>query len=400
MSEPIVPKISKETDAQENAAPEKQDLTSEEVRQLAGLAIDAIGGKISAEKITPENFKEKIENAILDGVQGLPELLAEKLKKVDIESFNARAEELLSKIAETEDTKNLAELQIELIYQYIGIISRVQNGGDKGFTPALAKEFQGLDCSLSTWALKEKLQNSKVPHISFEFGYPPEHAVALITLADGRRIYTDAQDGFVEEPNLEQEQVSDPQNTDTAYPIFEITSSKRILGHLPDGGEVTHTRPEGGEFHHKYFGARKDGLLHTLGNMHMLLNPGSITFYSESARRFRAGLGMPEMEPSLYQSWKAVVERWQAAGAKDSQWDDYLKKGMDDQLSQAYEYEKEWPKYWEKFDRLVEKIAGGKTIYETEFFEKDKEYQRGFQSAESAARDQKEIDEVKRDLGI
>ena len=91
---------------------------------------------------------------------------------------------------------------------------------------------QGIDCSLSAWALKEKLQSATGPNLSFEFGYPPGHAVGIITVADGKRLYVDAQNGFVEEVELQQ--VSDPKDPNMAYPIFEVISSKRMSGNLPD----------------------------------------------------------------------------------------------------------------------------------------------------------------------
>jgi len=380
------------------ALPEKKELTPEEARQLAGVAIEAVSGKKLEGELTTENIEEKIENSILDGVRGLPESLAEKLNTVDASVLNGKAAELLSQISQEQNPQRLAELQTELIYQYIGVISRVQNGGDKGFVPSVAKEVDGLDCSLSAWALKEKLQSAGITNMSFEFGYPPGHAVGVIKVADGRRLYVDAQNGFVEEVELGQ--VTDPNNPDTAYPIFEVRASKRIAGHLPNEGEVTRARQEGSDYVPQYLGVRKDGLLHTLGNMHMLANPGSPTFYTESAKRFREGIGMPEPEPVLYEAGKRTLERWQAAGAVDADWDKYVTEGMGEKLPQAVEYNQQWSKYWEKFNRLVDKIAGGKTIYDTKFGELEEKHHTDYSEVQRKVADQRKIDEIKKDLGI
>lgn len=378
--------------------PEKKELTPEETRQLAGVAIEAISGQKLEGEITAANLEEKIENSILDGVRGLPESLAEKLNTVDASLLNGKATELLTQISQEQNPQRLAELQTELIYQYIGVISRVQNGGDKGFVPSVAKEVGGLDCSLSAWALKEKLQSAGVSNISFEFGFPPGHAVGVIKVADGRRLYVDAQNGFVEEVDLEQ--VNDPDNPDTAYPIFEVKASKRIAGHLPNEGEVTRARQEGSDYVPQYLGVRKDGLLHTLGNMHMLANPGSPTFYTEAAKRFREGVGMPEPEPVLYEAGKKTLERWQAAGAVDADWDKYVAEEMGEKLPQAVEYNQQWSKYWEKFNRLVDKVAGGKTIYDTKFGELEEKHHADYSETQRKAADQRKIDEIKKDLGI
>lgn len=342
------------------ALPDKKELSLNPV-DAAGVAIAAIRGdevakEITAEEITAENLMKNIEDSILEGVRKLPELFADKLNTVDAVGLNDRANNLLSKIKQEQDPKKQAELQTQLIYQYIGIISSVQNGGDKGFIPSVAKEVDGLDCSLSAWALKEKLQSAEVPNMYFEFGYLLNHAVAVIKVADDRSLYVDAQNGFVQEVELEE--VKDKDNQDTAYPIFEITKSNRIKGYLPgypDDIETTRARPEGSDYVPQYLGVREDGLLHTLGNMHMLINPNSPTFYTESAKRFRAGIGMLEPDPDLYEAGRNryLLE-------EEVEWEGKLK-------GKAEEYNKNWEKYWEIFKPLIDKVAGGKTIYETKF---------------------------------
>lgn len=353
--------------SQPEVVSQQKKLTPKESARLAGIAIEAISGQSSETEINSENLKTKIENSILDGVKELPEALAEKLKTVDAAILNARAKNLLSQISQEQNTQKIAELQIELIYQYIGVISRVQNGGDKGFVPSVAKEVEGMDCSLSAWALKEKLQSAGVPYLSFEFGYPPGHAVGVIKVADDRQLYVDAQNGFVEEVTLEQ--VIDSNNLDTAYPIFEVKTSKRIAGYLPNEGVVTRTRWEGSDYVPKYLGVREDGLLHSLGNMHMLANPTSPTFYTESARLFREGIGMPEMEPPMYEAGKRAMQKWQADKAGDEELQIYFAKEMGDDLDSTKTYVENWKNYYENFKHLVDEIAGGKTIYDTKFGE-------------------------------
>lgn len=70
----------------------------------------------------------------------------------------------------------------------------------------------------------------------------------------------------------------------------------------------------------KYLGVRKDGVLHTLGNMHMLVNPESPVYGTETARRFREQL-------------------------------------------------KNDPVEWKKFESLVNQVDGGRVIQETHFGE-------------------------------
>ncbi len=328
---------------------EESELAPEEVVELTVIAIEAITGKEPEAEITIKNFAEKIESSIILGVKNLPETLVAEFKTFDIPAHSEKVAELLFKISQENNVKQLSELQMALIGQYINIISKAQNGGDKGFIPAVASEVKGLDCSLSVWSLKEKLQSAGVSDISFEFGYPPGHAVGVVTVADGRLIYVDAQNGFIAEVELEQ--VIDSNNFDTAYPIYKIISSKQILSSLPAEKENAIMQHESSKYMPQYLGVREDGLLHTLGNMHMLINPSSLTFYTESARRFRAGIGMPEPKPGLHY----VRGSNRFSGKKE--------EGVN------AEYNLPWESYWEKFNRLVTKVSGGKTIYETKFGE-------------------------------
>jgi hypothetical protein len=271
------------------AAPE---LSESEIVQFSKNVIEAITGKsTSAEGLSKRNFEEKIEQAIMEGVKGVPEALAER-HGVGTGALNRRAEELLGEMGSETDPSKLSGLQTELIYQYITLISRVQNQADRAFTPALAKETEGMDCSLSAWSLKQKLEAAQVPKLKFEFAYPSDHAAGLITDALGRRLYVDAQNGFIAE--VQTREVQDPKNPDTAYPIHEVISSKIIKGHIPGEGEVAVTRPGGEGYVPKYMGIRQGGALHTVGNLHMLGEPpsgepNSPVYDTDVGRRFREG---------------------------------------------------------------------------------------------------------------
>ncbi len=280
--------------------------------------IKAIGGKtVDIEgSLSVDEIKSRIEATILEEVRGLPEELAQRQGIGEVSAFLARAQELTQKLESEEDLQRRSELQVELVYQYIAAISQVQRTGDKAFTPALARELGEMECSLSAWSLKEKVLSSGVSDISFDFSYSPGHAAALLTVADGKKLYVDAQNGFV--ARVELNQVTDEQNPDTAYPIFEITASEILPGHLPDGREVTLTRPNGSSHMPQYLGISKDGTLHTVGNMHMLINQESPVLNTQVAKQFRATLG-------------------------------------------------ERPSEWATFEKMVEKIADGKVIEETRF---------------------------------
>jgi hypothetical protein len=303
-------------ESSETEKPATPELSGMEIIKLSENALEAITGKSSSvEGLTERNFEEKIEQAILESVKGVPEALAER-HGVDAEALDRRAVELLKDMGSETDPSELARLQTELIYQYITMISRVQNQADRAFTPALAKETEGMDCSLSAWSLKQKLEAAEVPNLKFEFAYPSDHATGFITDAIGRQLYVDAQNGFIAE--VQTQEVRDPKNPDTAYPIYEVTASKIIKGHIPGEGEVAVTRPGGEGYVPKYMGIRQDGALHTVGNLHMLVSPDSPIHDTDVAKRFR-------------------------------------KAFHDD------------PAELDRFQLLVDKIAGGKVIQETGF---------------------------------
>ena len=132
---------------------------------------------------------------------------------------------------------------------------------------------------MSAWSLKEKLSTTNQADLTFDFGYPADHAVGVVTIADGRRLYVDAQNGYIAQVELET--VEDPDQPKTAYPISKIAQSTRL---------TSPRRPDGSDFLPTYLGVRKDGALHTLGNMHMLINRESPVFDTQVAERFRASL--------------------------------------------------------------------------------------------------------------
>ncbi len=312
------------------ASVERKELTPEEFRRFSKTTIETIvGGEFSGELEGNETeIKAAIEQAILDSIKGLPEELAKKLGTVDPAPLKERAGQLLSEIQQESDPQKRAGLQKELIFQHIALISRVQNGGDKGFIPSVAREVDGLDCSLSAWALKEKLASAGVPDLQYEFGYPSGHAVGIVSIADGRKLYVDAQNGFVSE--IEVQQVQDEANPDTAYPIYEVTKSSRLSGNIPGEGEVALARPDGSDYLPKYLGIQESGLLHSIGNLHMLVSKESPTYNTETAARFRDALNNDPAE-------------------------------------------------WEHFQQFVEKIAGGKVIQETEFEKQSQQHRNEYE---------------------
>src|SRR3989344_4516335 len=216
---------------QEAASPE---LSSQEVVGFTNNSIEAIGSNAQGAEITPENFRATLEQSIVERVRGLPERLAEKVGTIDLDDHKKRVEATLEQIRQETSNERLAELQVELISHIISLISKVQNGGDKGFIPSVAEEVEGLDCSLSAWALKEKLAEANLANLKFEFGYPPNHAVGIITDAKGRRLYVDAQNALISEVKLQE--VHDDSVPNTAYRIYEIISSNMIFSDVPQGG--------------------------------------------------------------------------------------------------------------------------------------------------------------------
>lgn len=318
------------TDAAEyNSPAEQRELSPEEFSTYSNIAIETISGDKNAEKILEDEtaLKETIERTILAGVNNLPEKIAENIKTVDPTPFNEQADNIVSALKIETDPSKRAELQKELIFQFITIISRVQNGGDKGIIPSVAREVNGLDCSLSTWSLKEKLASSGVQDITFEFGYPNDHAVGIITVADGKRLYVDAQNGYVAEITLQE--VVDEQNMDTAYPIFEITSHQLLTGTIGNEGKTQLTREDGCDYIPKFLGIQESGTLHTIGNFHMLINRESPLYATEAGASFR--------------------------------------KALDND-----------PKKWKRFELFAEKIAGGKVIQETKFKQLSEEHKKEY----------------------
>lgn len=254
------------------------ELSRQEIASFTNTSIETIGGDAQSE-ITPENFRTALEQSILEKVKSLPERLAAKVDAIDLDDYRARVEATLEQIRKETDNERLAELQVELISHFISLISKVQNGGDKGFIPSVAEEVEGLDCSLGAWALKQKLSEANSANLKFEFGYPPNHAVGIITDATGRRLYVDAQNALISEVQLQE--VHDDSVPNTAYPIYEIISSNMIFSDVPQGGS---------DYVPKYLGIREDGTLHTLGNYHMLVNKESPTYNTETAKKFRESL--------------------------------------------------------------------------------------------------------------
>lgn len=325
-----------------------------------------ITGKQSEfEEVTSEDIQERVEKSMLTSVHGLAEELADELKTVDRQSLQAEAERLTAQISEASDPTQKADLQVQLIFQYITLISRVQNGGDKGFIPSLAKEVRGFDCSLSVWSLKDHLAN--LPDIKFSFGYPSGHAVGIVDIADGRKLYVDAQNGFVSEVEIEER--FDENAGGTAYPIYEVINSRRLSGNTPNEGNISLTRPDGSDYLPKYFGIREDGVLHTIGNMFMLAFPDSPVFFTESGNKFRESIGIPELDKPLAERLKVFLEEWRNAGENYEVLAEQLNNSFSDgELTTINEYRQKCREIYQRnFQPLVDKVAGGKVIQDTKF---------------------------------
>lgn len=265
-------------------------------------SIEAIGGDIVEQvQMNVEEYKEALEQAMLEAVQNLPDELANELGTIDASALEQRAKEIQKALRQEGEEKKRAELQIELIYQFITLISRVQGPGDKAITPALARELKEMDCSLSAWSLKEKIANSGVKDLDFEFGYPANHAVGMVKLADGRQLYVDAQNGFAVEVTLSE--VVDSDKPDTAYPIYEMNVVQKLSAEVPGEGVIEMGRTDGSDHVPQYLGVRTDGALHTLGNMHMLVNPDSSIYNTNVALTFRERLNNDE------DNWQAFQDQ-------------------------------------------------------------------------------------------
>ncbi len=266
-------------------------------------AMEAVGVSIESPESGTEAFIHQFDQAMLEAVHGLPEELAEHFDGIDAEQINEQASEIISQLEQETDPEKRSELQTQLIQTFITLTSNVQGSGMYAFTPSLAREMKELDCSLSAWCLREKLAQSNQDDVQFQFGYPSDHAVGIVTIADGRTLYVDAQNGSIAEVDLEEVSNNGPK---TAYPIFSITESTIL---------TQPARPNGIMHVPQYLGIRQDGALHTLGNMHMLKNKEAPTYNTQTGESFRASLNNDAAE-------------------------------------------------WEKFKRMVDDVAGGEVIQE------------------------------------
>jgi hypothetical protein len=355
-----------------HAVGEKHETTKEEIATYATAANSAVSS--TPTECDADTCKQQLEESVLQGVHDLPERLAARSGTVNPTPYLERASELRAEIEKTTDADELAKLQQELIFQYCAIISRVQNGGDRGITPAVAEEVGGIDCSLSAWCLKEKLQG--VPNLTYRFGSPTGHAVGIVTLANGETLYVDAQNGFA--VNVQMKQVSDEKVSKTAYPIYEVdeSRSKRVTGNLPGEGEVSMTRSDGCDYVPKHFGVREDGLHMTIGNFHMLLHPSSPIFTTEVAKRFRQQLGIPvptaDVEAAFNDASPAAYKRFQSEGKSDDDLENFLREALHERHAiceqEAETYARRCHEKWEEFnDRFVSQITDGATIYDTKY---------------------------------
>ena len=62
--------------------------------------------------------------------------------------------------------------------------------------------------------------------------------------------------------------------------------------------------------------------------MHMFASPTSPIFYSDLGKRFREGIGMPEMEPDLYNACKKAMDKSQIDKPKEEDLSGFLVKEL------------------------------------------------------------------------
>lgn len=154
------------------------------------------------------NSVQNIENELLLELDWLPETIwiqSWVLNKNYVDWYSKYTKHLESQIKTESDLKKKSELQIDLIYQHINLIKQVQWSWSKWFTPKLAKENLELDCSLGSRSLKKKLDDANLWDIKISFWMPPDHTVSIVTLADWRIIYADAQNWYLWEINIKLE---------------------------------------------------------------------------------------------------------------------------------------------------------------------------------------------------
>ncbi len=114
--------------------------------------------------------------------------------------------------------------QLSYVQQVTARVHAVQNGNNACITPRLSRELNGMDCSMSTWAMRHELTQPSAQRagITFAWGAPTGHSVGIVTLSDGETFYADGQGGFVEKIDVGVRQISDESK------VFDIQNWEEI----------------------------------------------------------------------------------------------------------------------------------------------------------------------------
>ncbi|MBM3230987.1 hypothetical protein FJZ28_01525 [Candidatus Peregrinibacteria bacterium] len=359
----------------------REALSERDSAKFAQITAEAFSDRKTMDaSLTGANYQKRLEAQMLQDLHGLPEQLAARLGTVNPEPFNRRAAELREEIGKAKSPEDVAALQVQLIYQYIAIISRVQNGGDSGFLPSLAREVEGIDCSLSAWCLQEKLQG--VPQLTFQSGYARGHAIAILTLANGKIVYVDAQNGFVTQVDLQEEK--DTAHPKTAYPIYKISNPQRLSGHLEGEGEVMIAREDGCDYLPPYVGVHPSNILHSVGNMHMLwrLTPEAVgdpafwnVYRTKAAAEFRQNMRLPPLDTAVYAAIDEAFATWKRESGYHKDYVPFVLKALEEKagLSEGAARQilqghfEECDRLMGKFEAWKENGEGGVTLADTRF---------------------------------
>jgi len=265
---------------------ENEELSPEELHYYEEVCLKLINNNDIS--LSNSDFKTAFEKEMLKWVKWLPEKISSKLWVNGIDEINNYANNIKDKIQLETNKEKVADLQIQLIFQYIALTSRIQNWWMHWVLPSISQEINWLDCSISTWCLKQKLEQDMVWDISFSFGYPSWHAVWVIELADGRLIYADAQNWLISE--IEIKQVYDEKNRETCYPIYEILKHNTLSWDIPTLWKTSLIREWWNDYIPKYLWITQNWIYWTLWNFHMMAlkdNKDKKTYSTNTANQFR-----------------------------------------------------------------------------------------------------------------
>lgn len=245
---------------------------------LASRALEkTIGVGVPLELVYSSDLKDLVGNMLIKAVEELPELIGEKLG-LDFHVFGEKATNIIDSLRLEDEIGIRSDKQVELIFTYLAMITRVQGKTDDAFTPELAKERAEINSTLGCWSLKQKLESSGVEDVSFDFGYTPNQEVGVVRIANGKTLYVDTRTGFVAEITL-QEKKKEESDASVAS-LYDVLSLSPILN--PDespkpGIEKVPTQMR----------IEHNGTLQWLGKLALLSDTESSMYTSDTATQFR-----------------------------------------------------------------------------------------------------------------